>query len=119
QPTLAYRTEVIPVGFDEGEDSVIEASRIQWEGEVEINADEALAATRTTKANRGEPKDFLLTILTNGPVLQSKIIERGQELGHSLDQLNRAKRALHIQSVKQTMDGPWMWALPEDAANKT
>ena len=115
QPTLAYRTEVISVGFDQDQDVIIEASRIKWEGEVEINAEEALAATRTTKANRGTPQDFLKIILTNGPVLQSKIIECGQECGHSVDQLNRAKRALHIKSIKQSMDGPWLWALPEDA----
>ena len=49
---------------------------------------------------RGNAQDFLLTILTNGPVLQSKIIARGQEYGFSLDQLKRAKRALEIKCIK-------------------
>jgi hypothetical protein len=115
QPTLAYRTEVIPVGFDSVEEKIIEASRVVWEGEVDISADEALAATRATKANQTTAQDFLRIILTNGPVLQSRILESGGERGLSADQLNRAKRALHIKSVKAGGSGdPWFWALPED-----
>jgi hypothetical protein len=75
QPTLAYRTEVVAVGFDDAEGKVIEASRIVWEGEIDITADEAIAATRATKASRTTAQEFLQIILTNGPVLQTRIIE--------------------------------------------
>jgi hypothetical protein len=120
QPTLAYRTEVVAVGFDDAEGKIIEASRVVWEGEVDITADEALAATRTTKASRGTAQDFLLIILTNGPVPQSRIIECGNERGFSIDQLNRAKRALKIKSLKAGGPGdPWLWVLPEDAPDET
>ena len=90
---------------------------IRREGEVAIDADKALAATKSTKASRGTAQDFLSTILANGPALQTLIVERGAERGFSDDQLRRAKRALGIRAFKQRGQphAPWLWALPQDA----
>jgi hypothetical protein len=114
QATLAYRIGVVEVGYDP-DGTIITAPVIRWEGEVNITADEALAATRTTKGSRGSAQDFLLTILTNGPVLQSRVLDRGKECGFSYDQLKRGKGALGVKSIKTGGSGdPWLWALPED-----
>src|SRR5262249_17601812 len=93
---------------------------ICWEGVVDITADQANAATRGSKAVPPDPKEFLLTILTNGSVLQSKIIERGQQCGFSEDQFQRAKEKPAIKASKTGGAGsPWMLALPEDVAEGT
>jgi len=77
---------------------------IRWEGEVPIDADEALAATKSTN-------------LASGPARQTLIVERGAERGFSDDQLRRAKRALGIRAFKQRGQphAPWLWALSQDA----
>jgi hypothetical protein len=120
QPTLAYRIVVADAGLDTDTGLPLTAPVICWEGVVDITADQANAATRGSKAVPPDPKEFLLTILTNGSVLQSKIIERGQQCGFSEDQLKRAKDKLNIKSIKTGGSGsPWMWALPEDVPEGT
>ena len=51
QATLAYRIGVVDVGFDEEANTVISAPVIQWEGPVDVTADEALAASKPAKKN--------------------------------------------------------------------
>src|SRR5215472_17247084 len=118
QPTLAYRILAgIDVGFDAATGKPVITTVIQWEGEVALSADEALAATKATKANHGTAKDFLSVILANGPALRNLIVERGAERDFSLDQLKRAKRALGIKAFRKPGEGkhsPWWWALPTD-----
>jgi hypothetical protein len=116
QPTLAYKVEVVEVGYDPN-GKTISAPVIRWEGEVPIDADEALAATKSAKASRGTAQDFLSAILANGPARQTLIVERGAERGFSNDQLHRAKRALGIRAFKQRGQPhtPWLWPLPQDA----
>src|SRR5262249_488886 len=118
QPTLAYR---ILTGVEVGADSVtgkpVVTTIIQWEGEVALSADEALAATRSTKANHGTAKDFLSVILANGPALRNLITERGAERGFSYEQLYRAKTQLKVRAFRKPGEGkhsPWWWALPQD-----
>ena len=76
---------------------------IRREGEVAIDADKALAATKSTN-------------LASGPARQTLIVERGAERGFSDDQLHRAKRVLGIKAFKQRgqAHAPWLWALPQD-----
>jgi len=120
QPTLAYKIEVIEVGYDPN-GKMVTAPVIRWEGEVALNADEALAATRSSKANRGTAQDFLSAILANGPARVTLIVERGAERGFSRDQLHRAKRALGVKAFKPRGEkhAPWLWALPQDVPEGT
>jgi DNA polymerase I-like protein with 3'-5' exonuclease and polymerase domains len=116
QPTLAYRMDVVEVGFDP-DGTVIPAPVIRWEGEVEITAQEALDATKTTKTNRGTAREFLNIILANGPALRNLIVERGAEHGFSPDQLKRARHTLKVKAFRKRGEGknsPWWWAFPED-----
>jgi len=116
QPTLAYRIEVVEVGHDPSGKMIV-APVIRWDGEVSVSADEAVAATKSSKAKQPTARDFLLIILANGPALRNLIVERGAERGFSLDQLKRAKRGLEIKAYKKRGEGkhsPWLWALPHD-----
>src|SRR5262249_42231426 len=75
-PTLAYR--VVENQLDGG----IKAARVVWEEIVDITADQAVAATLTTKNKGGTNiKFFLLDNLANGPVLRNPLIERGAARG--------------------------------------
>jgi hypothetical protein len=122
QPTLAYRMDVVDVGYDP-DGTLITAPVIRWEGEVDITAQEALDATRTTKSSRSSVRDFLNVILANGPALASLIIERGAERGFSLHQLQRARKIEPaIRSFRRPGEGKhssWWWVhaheLPPDA----
>jgi hypothetical protein len=113
QPTLAYRIVVVEVGFDRKLGESIRAPVVQWEGEVDITAEEAIAQAKPGKSNRSRPvEDFLSDVLTGGPVLQTTVVERGAERGFSLDQLRRAKEKLGVNSCKEPkFEGRWAWRL--------
>jgi hypothetical protein len=120
QQTLAYRVAVVDVGYEDN-GKIISAPVIRWEGEVNLTAEEALAASRPTKGwdSRSSAKEFLLDILAGGPVLQTVILERAAEHGFSYDQLKRAKQPLGVRSFKKReagLDSPWLWALPQHVA---
>jgi DNA polymerase I-like protein with 3'-5' exonuclease and polymerase domains len=114
QPTLIYQIDVVSIGFDEDSGMPIKAPVVRWEGESELTAEEALAASRPTKGKKGAgAKEFLADILINGPVLQKVIIERGAERGFSYKQLWRAKDALGAEDFRESgvQQGPSYWVL--------
>jgi DNA polymerase-1 len=114
QPTLVYRVEVVDTNcLDPDTNLPIKAPVIRWEGESELTADEAIAASKPTKSAYGEVREFLREILAAGPVSVKIIVERGDERKFSYDQLKRGKRLLNVTAYKQSMNGPWMWALPQ------
>jgi DNA polymerase bacteriophage-type len=117
QPTLAYRITVVETGHDAVTGKPIVAPVIQWDGEVNISAVEAVAAARG-KERRGSAREFLLDILAAGPVLTTIVVERGGVHGFSYDQLRHAKTKLGVVAFKKRgegLDTPWMWALPQHA----
>jgi hypothetical protein len=117
QPTLVYRIDVVTTSYcDPDSDEPIEAPVIRWEGESELSADEAIAASRPTKTSRSaNARDFLQDILAGGKVPQKTVIERGAAKGFSYHQLWRAKDALGIVDYKEkgVQGGPSYWALPQ------
>ena len=122
QPTLIYRVAVIPTGdLDDETGEAIKAPVIQWEGQADITADEALAATKPTKGKGGlTAQDFLADYLAGGPQLQTAVIERGAERGFTERQLRHAKAKLSVVSFKKGFDnGAWFWALPEHVPQGT
>lgn len=121
-PTLAYRIEVVSLGWDTKRDKEITAPRIVWDPEpVDITADEAIAANKPTSGDRRKAKaapvrEFVRDILTAGPVLRNVVVERGAAKGFSLRQLSHARDHIGARSFKrrgENLDSPWMWALPE------
>jgi hypothetical protein len=116
QPTLAYRIGVVETDYsDPDSDEPIEAPVIRWEGESELSADEAIAASRPGKAKAPNALDFIRDILAGGYVLSKTVIERGAAKGFSYKQLWRAKDALGVEDFKMkgVQAGPSYWAFPE------
>jgi hypothetical protein len=98
---------------------MIRAPVIQWEGEVAITAEEALAASRPTRGKGRktvEVDEFLHDILTGGPVLVTVIKARAAAHGFSEDQLRRARERLNVIAFKEKVFGARSkWALPQHA----
>ncbi len=84
---------------------------------VTITADEALAAPR---GNSGSPssldqaKEFLRELLAAGPVTALAVKAAAAAEAISGISLQRAKKALGVQSSKSAMDGGWQWTLPSN-----
>jgi phage N-6-adenine-methyltransferase len=122
QPTLVYRIVVVETDYldpDTGEP--IEAPVIRWEGESELSADEAIAASRPGKMKGQNVREFLNDILAGGPVLQKTVIERGAGRGLSYDQLWRAKRMLGVEDFREkgVKGGPSYWAFSQHVPDDT
>jgi putative DNA primase/helicase len=87
-----------------------EAVYVDWLEVLQMSADEAVAATTTKKTTRTrEIDDFLREQLRSGPQPQTDILARAMKKGYSADQLDRAKRRIHVQSDK--VNGRWVWKL--------
>lgn len=90
--------------------------RIAWGGVVNHTADDLLAIP---KQNEGAPalneaKEFLLEVLTDGPMEGSEIEGQAKKAGISKKTLWRAKKSLGVKSKKIAFDSPWFWRLPSD-----
>jgi AAA domain-containing protein len=126
--TLAFRREVVRIGYDAKADEWIEAPRIVWDPQpLDLTADEAIATNREARGDARKMKaapvrEFLRDLLANGPMLVKTIIERGAAKGFSLKQLRSARDFIGVRPFKrrgENLDSPWMWALamhiPADA----
>jgi hypothetical protein len=107
--------------LDPDTEEPIEAPVIHWEGESELSADEAIAASRPGKAKAPNARDFLLDILAGGKVPQKTVTERGAAKGFNYKQLWRAKDALGVVDFKEkgVQRGPSFWALPQHTPDET
>ena len=116
--TLAYHLQTKDLGLvDRFGEPLRPASRVEWEGVVDITSAEALAQARAVARSKVNPaQEFLRDILASGPVLQKVIVERGAAKGLSLPQLRRARKAIGAVAFKRrggNVVSPWLWALPE------
>jgi hypothetical protein len=60
-----------------------------------------------------DPKNFILDVLTNGPVPTKNVLARGAQRGLTKRQITWAKENMEIIAFKETGPrGPWFWALP-------
>jgi len=60
-----------------------------------------------------DPKDFIVDVLTNGPVPTKNVLARGAERGLTRKQIWRAREQLDIVAFKEIGPrGPWFLALP-------
>jgi hypothetical protein len=119
RPTLAYHIEDATGGKDPDSGEDIHVSKIVWDGEVDISADEALAATAPKKDHSGAVM-FLMDMLSNGPVPKTLIEERAATRGFSDNQLDRAKSKMGVMAFKeQKFQGAWFWCLPQRHPKQT
>ena len=99
----------------------IETSRVSWEAEaVTITADEIMAPQGDPEelSALDDAKEFLSTLLADGPVSSKQIRVDAEGVGHSWPTIRRAQKALGIEAHKDGMKGPWLWCLPPKMPNK-
>lgn len=95
----------------------IEASRVVWGDAVEGSARDILGDVEEVddeeKTERDEAAEFLLGLLSNGPMSSKEIKADAIGAGYAWRTIERAKRALDIQAKKEGL-GSWKWYPPED-----
>jgi putative DNA primase/helicase len=107
---LAYRIKEQLVQI-EGSDEPI--PRVEWLGEADIDANEALAPPQKKHApSRADAKAFLSSFLGAGPQDASAVYTAANAQGISQRTLDRAKAELGIESRKKGSEG-WEWVLPD------
>jgi putative DNA primase/helicase len=97
-----------------------------WQGVTEVDVAQLMASPirEEDRNERAEAKDFLKTLLADGPVPANQVEEKRKELGIASRTLSRAKDALGIVSLRSGTGGQgqgkgrgktasWYWYLPE------
>jgi hypothetical protein len=120
QKALSYTFGTRTVGNDPKSGNEIIAPHIIWGSDhVDVTATEAMQAAvdSGSPSRRGNAKEFLIDMLSAGPVASADILEAAKENGIAQATLYRAKNELKIKARK---DGPakdgertWQWSLPE------
>ena len=97
----------------------ITTSLVEWTGETEMWANEALA--KESAKNRAPKvlaaKEFLVDFLTDGPKRQIDIMAEGYSQGHAKRTLKRARIELGYESKKDGFSAGWRWYTPDQWAN--
>jgi hypothetical protein len=96
----------------------IVSSRVAWEFDhVDMSADDAMQKTREAP-ERDDAENFLREKLSGGPMKQAEIKDEGVNgRGFSWATLRRSQNRLGVVSRKSSVDGPWMWTLPDPFSN--
>jgi putative DNA primase/helicase len=100
------------------------ASVVSWGDSVSGNARDILACAEAILdadeiTPRREAEDFMLDFLMDGPKPAKEIRDAARDAGHAPRTVARAKAALGIASVKNSMTGGWVWSLPEGCHQTT
>lgn len=105
-PSLAFAL----TGADNG------AVSVEYKSETSYTADALLAAPTDPEERSAlkEAQDFLRDALKDGPRHGKTVKKEAQEADISDATLRRAKPSVGVRSTKEG-DGPWSWALPEEA----
>ena len=102
--------------IDNGKGGTMMAPYIEWNGQVDKTADEALTEQTGNKAGKLEAgEDFLQLILADGPLTDKEIRKKAGQR-HRWRTLRRAKDKLGIISERTgglAGEGQWRWTLPE------
>jgi hypothetical protein len=112
---LSYKIQEALIQPSRIESSMIESSRVVWDGEhVSISADEAINSRKGREApDRDDAEEFLKEFLASGPKKQGEVEDAAQGHLHAWRTVRRAAQKLKIKPKKDGMDGPWMWELPK------
>jgi AAA domain len=119
-PTYAFRLKECFVENDYVSGGAVIAPFVDWEGPVDVTADEAVAGAMPV--NKKEHKQqqlqkLISQFLKDGPVEQSTIQSQAEEMGFSHGQLRRAREKLGIVSERVGGVGPagrWVWKRDEE-----
>lgn len=115
-----YRLEQVPLP----DSADLIASRVVWGEPVTGNARDLLSnAEATETCSQGKTvraiADWLRGLLVDGPVLAKDVLAAGADAGFQKRGIQRAARALGVQSDKQAFAGGWVWSLPSKMTNVT
>jgi hypothetical protein len=91
---------------------------IDWCGPVDLTADDlVLVPARRHGEAIQEAKDFLTTLLRDGPCPSQEIYRRAHEAGIAERTLRRAGKSLNLDAQELHQDGRngWYWSLPHQA----
>src|SRR5215216_3712985 len=111
--SLLYTLEEAPNG----------AVRVVWAGESEYSASELLQSVQPDRADtRREAQDFLVSVLSGGPVPKAQVEEEARAANISDSTLRRAKTSLGVIPERENAvggergTGRWVWKLPATGA---
>jgi hypothetical protein len=116
-PTLRFALESVDLGPPEGRpaDAHIVTSRIRWEGQSNLSADDINAASRDEdQRNRTrEAQDFLRIALAHGPREKKEVVAEAAQQEIKQRTLERAFKVLGgVASERQGFRGHVEWTLP-------
>jgi hypothetical protein len=94
--------------------------RFGWTGESTLTADEILtvAAPGEKKTDLDDAKDFLKSVLGDGPLPSTEIVKQAGAAGIAERTLWRAKGALKVRARKGSFGGNWSWNLDTEACQE-
>jgi hypothetical protein len=108
--TLAYEiTEADPSG------RIWQAGYFRWAGESELKVSDLTEpeSAKNEESALHEAEEWLKELLKDGARLQGEIQDEAKDNGITLRTLRRAKKKLHVKSMKR-VDKKWQWYLPEN-----
>lgn len=93
----------------------IEASRISWGATLDGTAHELLgrADAASEAKDADEAAAFLRALISSGVQESKTIFREAESAGLSHDQIKRAKVRIGAKAFKVSMDGGWIWKLPQ------
>jgi hypothetical protein len=107
--------EAASLGFRLIPDELHHCSRVAWEGEVSLTADQLLALPEDSeeRSKVDEAVAFLHALLAEGPVPAKDVFRAAHDCGIAERTLNRAKKTAGAESVKSAGfgAGAWVWRL--------
>jgi hypothetical protein len=110
-----YHMEMAPGGFDKKRNKPITATRIVWDGDATMTADQIIAAENDKGAPKTDyAKKWLADELADGAKLVSEVIAAAEADGISLHTLKDAKRLLRVVAILEGPGKPWQWRLPQE-----
>ena len=100
------------------------ASRVVWQEAIEGTAREILADAEAQQDDGersavADAKEVLADLLADGPVPATRVSAEMKGGGFSEATIRRAKKALNVKVIKDSMKGGWRWQLPPGGAGIT
>jgi putative DNA primase/helicase len=101
----------------------IETTTLEWgefyNGDISVDIDGANDFSRVDKSEFDDACEFLIELLSNGPIASVEIQNQARQAGFSKSTLRRAKSGLKVKSKREkgfAGDGVWQWYLPDQSA---
>jgi hypothetical protein len=98
-------------------DDIAGVPRLRWTGESPQTAVSLLAQRETSTSPRDDAREFLLELLSDGPLPSKEVQRQAKEAGVSWRTVRRTSDALQVQKHRHGPPGQsgayWTWSLPD------